>query len=222
MHIAKGFPKWQDFSAVTIENSLLSGKINREVPVCLQRCEETGRIENIRRAAQDLGKGYCGRFFNDSDLYKVFLYKVLKGAALSLHPDEELERPVMKLSNISPSSRMGTLPPNTRLQHTDEKLPSTQSSIALRGTITPRRGISAEKFSGCTLKPLESIQNARAIVFSTDGQPVTAIPYFAWDNRSEEPMMVSGSSLGSADNAITAESELYTYTDWYPQANTME
>ena len=78
MHIAKGFPKWQDFSAVTIENSLLSGKINREVPVCLQRCEETGRIENIRRAAQNLGKGYCGRFFNDSDLYKVFLYKVLR------------------------------------------------------------------------------------------------------------------------------------------------
>ena len=102
MHIAKGFPKWQDFSAVTIENSLLSGKINREVPVCLQRCEETGRIENIRRAAQDLGKGYCGRFFNDSDLYKV-----LEGAALSLHPDEEEEKP-----------------------------PSTQSSIALSNTIT--------------------------------------------------------------------------------------
>ena len=84
---------WQDFTAVTLTNCLLSGiqKINREVtiPVCIQRCEETGRIENFRRAAQGLEKGYQGRFFNDSDLYKV-----LEGAAysLSLYADEELER----------------------------------------------------------------------------------------------------------------------------------
>lgn len=95
LHTKKNFaaPERQNFTAVTIENSLLSilQKISREVtiPVCLRRCGETGRIENIRRAARGLEKGYQGRFFNDSDLYKV-----LEGAAysLSLRRDEELER----------------------------------------------------------------------------------------------------------------------------------
>ena len=36
----------------------------------LRNCEQTGRIENFRRAAQRLSGGHQGRYYNDSDVYK--------------------------------------------------------------------------------------------------------------------------------------------------------
>jgi len=63
---------------------------NRKVtlPHNLKQCEETGRISNFARAAKLEEGKYEGRFYNDSDVYKV-----LEGAAyvLAMHPDEQLE-----------------------------------------------------------------------------------------------------------------------------------
>lgn len=39
--------------------------------VCLDQCESTGRLANFRRAAGLESGGYQGRFYNDSDVYKV-------------------------------------------------------------------------------------------------------------------------------------------------------
>lgn len=51
------------------------------------QCEETGRIENLRRAGTGGGE-YQGYFFNDSDVYKA-----IEGAAyqLALKPDPKLD-----------------------------------------------------------------------------------------------------------------------------------
>ncbi len=58
------------------------------LPHNLKQCEETGRIANFARAAGRMDGKYEGRYYNDSDVYKV-----LEGAAyaLALHPDEQLE-----------------------------------------------------------------------------------------------------------------------------------
>ena len=60
------------------------------IPVCFRRCEETGRIDNFRKAAGQMEGPYEGRYYNDSDVYKV-----IEGAAysLALHPDPELTQP---------------------------------------------------------------------------------------------------------------------------------
>jgi DUF1680 family protein len=52
------------------------------------RLEETGRIDNFRKAAGHKPGKFEGAFFNDSDVYKV-----LEGAAYTLaaHPDKPLE-----------------------------------------------------------------------------------------------------------------------------------
>ncbi|MCQ6557343.1 glycoside hydrolase family 127 protein [Paenibacillus mendelii] len=61
------------------------------LPVCLDKCEQTGRISNFAKAASLTEGEFEGIFFNDSDVYKV-----LEGAAYSLmtHPDTELEERV--------------------------------------------------------------------------------------------------------------------------------
>ena len=58
------------------------------VRVCLDKCEETGRLDNFRKAAGRKEGTFKGIYFDDSDVYKV-----LEGAAycLKLHPDAELE-----------------------------------------------------------------------------------------------------------------------------------
>lgn len=58
------------------------------VRVCLDKCEETGRLDNFRKAAGRKAGTFQGIYFDDSDVYKV-----LEGAAycLRLHPDAELE-----------------------------------------------------------------------------------------------------------------------------------
>ncbi len=56
---------------------------------CLQRCEETGRIANFRRAGKLEAGDFQGIYFNDSDVYKV-----LEGVAYALASgaDPELEQ----------------------------------------------------------------------------------------------------------------------------------
>ena len=66
-------------------------KVNKNITinVCLDKCEDTGRITNFEKAAGLLEGAYEGIFYNDSDVYKV-----LEGIAYSLmnNPDPELEK----------------------------------------------------------------------------------------------------------------------------------
>src|SRR3712207_1531085 len=68
-------------------------RINREVtlPLQHQHLEETGRLDNFRRAAGKIGGSFRGNYFNDSDVYKW-----LEAAAWTLASDSapELERMV--------------------------------------------------------------------------------------------------------------------------------
>jgi DUF1680 family protein len=65
-------------------------EINRTVtiPFAMKKNEETGRVDNFRKAAGLMGGNYTGRRFNDTDIYKV-----LEGVAFSLkvNPDPLLE-----------------------------------------------------------------------------------------------------------------------------------
>ncbi len=66
-------------------------RVNREVtlPTQHQYCEDTGRIDNFRRAAGKMDVPFQGIYFNDSDVYKW-----LEAASwtLATHPDAELEK----------------------------------------------------------------------------------------------------------------------------------
>lgn len=59
------------------------------VPYALQKNEETGRVDNFRKAAGLVKGAFQGKRYNDSDIYKV-----MEGAAytLMLHPDPDLKR----------------------------------------------------------------------------------------------------------------------------------
>ncbi|RME59739.1 MAG: glycoside hydrolase family 127 protein, partial [Caldilineae bacterium] len=65
-------------------------EINRTVtlPYNFRKCEETGRIDNFLKAAGRLPGPHVGRFYNDSDVFKV-----MEGAAYTLatHPDPNLD-----------------------------------------------------------------------------------------------------------------------------------
>lgn len=64
---------------------------NREVtlPSQYRKCEETGRIDNFRRAAGKIQGPFQGRYYNDSDVYK---WIEACAFALAEAPDPELER----------------------------------------------------------------------------------------------------------------------------------
>ena len=68
-------------------------RINREValPSQYRHLEDTGRLDNFRRASGKIGGEYQGIYFNDSDVYKW-----LEAAAWTLAegPDPDLERMV--------------------------------------------------------------------------------------------------------------------------------
>jgi DUF1680 family protein len=59
------------------------------VPYALRMNEETGRVDNFRKAARLMTGAYKGKRYNDSDVYKA-----MEGAAytLLLHPDPGLEK----------------------------------------------------------------------------------------------------------------------------------
>lgn len=60
--------------------------LNRSVtlPTQYQQCEQTGRIDNFRRAARQIQGEFQGYFFNDSDVYKW-----LEAAAWTLAADHD-------------------------------------------------------------------------------------------------------------------------------------
>jgi DUF1680 family protein len=80
------------FTDVHVEDAFWAPRIetNRTstLAACLKQCEATGRISNFGKAAGRLPGKYEGRYYNDSDVYKV-----LEGAAycLAQHPDKQLE-----------------------------------------------------------------------------------------------------------------------------------
>lgn len=80
------------FTAVTITDAFWQPRIeiNRRVtiPYEFRMCEETGRIDNLRKAAGLMAGPYRGRRFNDSDVFKA-----MEAASYSLaqHPDPKLE-----------------------------------------------------------------------------------------------------------------------------------
>lgn len=82
-------------SAVQIEDAFWKPRlnINREttIPSQLIHCEETGRIDNFRRASGKKDIPFQGIYFNDSDVYKW-----LEAASFSLatHPDPSLDADV--------------------------------------------------------------------------------------------------------------------------------
>jgi hypothetical protein len=59
------------------------------IPFAINKCEETGRVDNFWKAAHRLPGPFQGKRYNDSDVYKV-----IEGAAysLNLERDPELER----------------------------------------------------------------------------------------------------------------------------------
>jgi uncharacterized protein len=74
--------------------------VNRDVtlPALLAQCEESGRLDNFRRAAGKRGGDYRGRYYGDSDVYKW-----LEAAAWSLaggEGDSRLSRSVDEVVDL--------------------------------------------------------------------------------------------------------------------------
>ena len=80
------------FTGVSLDDNYWAPRIevNRAVtiPFALEKSEETGRIDNFRKAAGLMEGKHEGKRYNDTDVFKV-----LEGVAysLALHPDGELE-----------------------------------------------------------------------------------------------------------------------------------
>jgi len=82
-----------NFTQVRVNDAFWAPKMetNRAVtvPFALQKNEETGRVDNFRKAAGLMKGPHQGKRYNDSDVFKV-----MEGAAytLMLHPDPELKK----------------------------------------------------------------------------------------------------------------------------------
>ncbi|MCA9890193.1 MAG: glycoside hydrolase family 127 protein [Anaerolineae bacterium] len=80
------------FTEVRIDDAFwkprIDTSVNVTIPYDFQKCEETGRIDNFVKAAGLMDGPHIGRFFNDSDVFKV-----IEGAAYALQiaPNPELE-----------------------------------------------------------------------------------------------------------------------------------
>ena len=61
--------------------SRLETLVNATLPSQVEQCERTGRIDNFRRAAGKTEKEFQGRYYNDSDVYKL-----MEALALARHP----------------------------------------------------------------------------------------------------------------------------------------
>ncbi|MEK5463413.1 beta-L-arabinofuranosidase domain-containing protein [Paenibacillus sp. FSL P2-0136] len=81
---------WQDvsFTCVTINDEFWKPRLKvlrqTTLPDCLSKCEETGRINNFAKAAGLLEGHYEGKYYNDSDVYKV-----LEGIAYALMSERD-------------------------------------------------------------------------------------------------------------------------------------
>lgn len=79
-------------SAVQIQDAFWAPRLtlNREatLPSQLRHCEETGRIDNFRRAAGKKQGDFQGIYFNDSDVYKL---AEAMAYSLATHPDSKLD-----------------------------------------------------------------------------------------------------------------------------------
>ena len=82
--------KGLDFSSVRISDRFWNGLISlvreKTIPACIDRCVETGRIENFVLAAASGGGEHSGKSYDDSDVYKV-----LEGIGYSLRQAENRE-----------------------------------------------------------------------------------------------------------------------------------
>ena len=80
------------FTAVQVNDAFWSPRLktNRAVtiPYDFRKCEDTGRIDQLRQGRRRHGGDHEGIFFNDSDVYKI-----IEGAAYSLmlQPDPDLD-----------------------------------------------------------------------------------------------------------------------------------
>ena len=80
------------FTRISIQDNFwqprIQTSINVTIPYDFRKCEETGRINNFLKAAGVLDGAHEGRYFNDSDVFKI-----IEGAAYALQitPDPELE-----------------------------------------------------------------------------------------------------------------------------------
>lgn len=89
------------FTQVKLTDSFWAPRLetNRtvSVPYALRMNEETGRVDNFRKAARLMTGPHQGRRFNDSDVYKA-----MEAAAytLRLHPDAALEKTLDDLISI--------------------------------------------------------------------------------------------------------------------------
>lgn len=85
---------WQgvSFTSITINDHFWRPRLEvlrqTTLPDCLSKCEDTGRIDNFAKAGGLMEGHYEGKYYNDSDVYKV-----LEGIAYALMPrrDEALE-----------------------------------------------------------------------------------------------------------------------------------
>jgi uncharacterized protein len=81
------------FTAVSVADAFWTPRLetNRRVtiPFALDKCEETGRIDNFAKAGRLMPAEFRGLYYDDSDVFKV-----IEGAAYSLasHPDAALDR----------------------------------------------------------------------------------------------------------------------------------
>lgn len=89
------------FTQVQIGDAFWAPRIetNRRVtiPYAFRMCEETGRVDNLRKAGGTMTGPYLGRRFNDSDIFKAM---EAAAYALAQHPDPALEATMDSLTAI--------------------------------------------------------------------------------------------------------------------------
>ncbi len=90
-----------DFTKVQVTDTFWAPKMETNrvatIPFAMKLNEETGRVDNFRKAAKLMKGAFQGKRYNDSDVYKV-----MEGAAYSLllHPDPALRKQLDDLVGI--------------------------------------------------------------------------------------------------------------------------
>lgn len=91
---------------IRLEDSFWAPRLHQlaftQLPAQYRRCEETGRIDNFRRAAGRMGGSFQGRCYNDSDVYKWV--EAASYAQLLDHPPE-LEGMLAALVELIPAAQ---------------------------------------------------------------------------------------------------------------------